>query len=119
MPGPNRRHRLLRDLRPVLAVPAFHQLREALMSVHVTHHAIDRYIERIAPVDRVAARAMIMSAERAIEFAAAFGAHTVRIGNGAKLAITGRDHIGVVTVLPRDWFNSADLPRSWRRDPLQ
>jgi hypothetical protein len=88
------------------------------MSVHVTEHAIDRYIERIAPVGRDAARAAIAAAAPAILIASAFGAHTVRLGNGARLAITGRHNIRIVTVLPRDWFNRADLPRSWRCDSV-
>ena len=69
------------------------------MTVHVTHHAVDRYIERIAPVGRDQAVAIIRSAERAIEQAAAFGAHVVRLGNGAKLVLRGVDRIRVITVL--------------------
>lgn len=84
------------------------------MSVHVTEHAIDRYIERIAPVDRECARSTIASAERTIELAAAFGAHTVRMGNGAKLVLRGVHRIRIVSVLPRNWISRADMPRRRR-----
>jgi hypothetical protein len=72
------------------------------MSVHVTAHAIDRYIERIAPVAREEAYAAMISAEAAISRAAAFGAHVVRISGGAKLIITGSRQVRVVTVLRQD-----------------
>jgi hypothetical protein len=76
------------------------------MSVHVTAHAIDRYIERIAPVERGEAYAVMISAEAAILRAAAFGGHVVRIASGAKLIITGRSQIRVVTVLRADQISS-------------
>jgi hypothetical protein len=79
--------------------------------IHVTEHAIDRYCERFAPVGRAAARRRIASAERAIETAAAFGAHTVRIGNGAKLVIRGTAPVRVITVLERRQINPDDVPR--------
>lgn len=71
------------------------------MSVHVTEHAIDRWIERIAPDNRDQARQAITASERAIEFAAAFGAHVVRLPNGAKLVCKGRGPVRVITVLGR------------------
>lgn len=99
------------------------------MTVHVTKHAIDRYCERMAPVPRDEARAVMLGCTRAIEFAAAFGAHTLRIGNGAKLVLRcGRTSVGldgavstdrrvrVVTVLPRGWINRADAPRASKID---
>lgn len=86
------------------------------MTVHVTEHAIDRYCERIANVPREQARAAMLASERAILFAAAFGAHTVRIGCGAKLVLRGLHQVRVVTVLPRDWINRADMPRP-RQEP--
>lgn len=81
------------------------------MSVHITAHAIDRYIERVAPVERAEAHSRIAAAGRAIEFAAAFGGHTVRLGSGAKLVIRGVGRVRVVTVLPRGWINRADVPK--------
>lgn len=69
------------------------------MSVHVTQHALDRYVERVAPVGFDAARALIEAASPAIETAAAFGGHIVRLGNGAKLILRGRGRVRVVTVL--------------------
>lgn len=96
------------------------------MSVHVTQHAIDRYVERIAPVDREVARRTIAAAAPAIETAAAFGAHTVRLGNGAKLVIrgpsaglgTGSSRIAVTTVLARNVINWDDVPRSRSVTPI-
>lgn len=85
------------------------------MTVHVTEHAIDRYCERVANVPRRTARQLMMAAERSIECAAAFGAHTVRLGNGAKLVITGLADIRIVTVLQRGHINWADLPPDERR----
>lgn len=85
------------------------------MSVHVTQHAVDRYIERIAPVDRDEARRILERADaQAIEKAAAFGAHTVRLGSGVKLVITGVRDIRVVSVLPRHCINWSDLPPAER-----
>lgn len=72
------------------------------MTVSVTHHAIDRYIERIAPVGRDEAARAILAAETAIHAATAFGAHVVRLGNGARLVCTGPlSNVRVVTVLAR------------------
>lgn len=81
------------------------------MSVHVTDHAVARYRERIAPVTAADARRVLQAAERACELAAGFGAHTVRLGNGAKLVLRGVGKIRIVTVLPRNWINSMDQPR--------
>jgi len=81
------------------------------MSVHITDHAVARYRERIAPVSEQDARRVMEAAERAIEVATAFGAHTVRLGNGAKLVLRGVGRIRVVTVLRRDWINRMDAPR--------
>lgn len=81
------------------------------MSIHVTQHAVDRYIERVAPVTRDAAEAAIAAAERTIELAARFRAHTVRLGNGARLVITGVKQIRVVTVLGPRMMNRADMPK--------
>lgn len=99
------------------------------MSVHVTEHAVDRYLERIAPIGRDQARALMQSAERIIQSAAAMGVHTVRLGNGAKLVLRGggagedpadgpssptaaRGRVRVITVLTRDQINGADFPQT-------
>jgi hypothetical protein len=82
------------------------------MSVHVTEHAIDRYCERVENLSRPAVRKLIHRSDRMIAAASAFGAHTVRLGNGARLVITGRRQVRVVTVLGRGMINAADFPRA-------
>jgi hypothetical protein len=82
------------------------------MPVHVTEHAVDRYIERVAAVGRQQARTTIQSAERAIAAAVAIGAHTVRLGNGAKLVLRGSAPVRVVTVLERGQISAADFPHT-------
>lgn len=86
------------------------------MSVHVTRHAVARYQERIAPVSAESARAVLEAAERAIELAAGFGAHTVKLGNGAKLVLRGLGRIRIITVLEPGMINRMDLPRRKRID---
>jgi hypothetical protein len=71
------------------------------MTVRVTHHAIDRYIERVAPTDRISARDAMLAAERGIETAARIGCRLVRLPNGARLVIRGVREVRVVTVLGR------------------
>jgi hypothetical protein len=78
--------------------------------IHVTHAAIDQYIARIAPVDRAEASRVIHSAERGIEAAHSIGAHTVRLGNGARLVLAGVASARVISVLERGRFNRADVP---------
>jgi hypothetical protein len=68
------------------------------MSVHVTHHAIERYQQRVAPVEPAEAYAAIVAAERGIEAAAAFGGHIVKLANGARLIVRGRNRVHVVSV---------------------
>lgn len=82
------------------------------MSVHVTEHAIDRYIERIAPIGRDQARAVMQSAEGIIQAAANIGVHTVRLGNGAKLVLRGTDRVRIITVLTRTQISTADFPQN-------
>jgi hypothetical protein len=69
------------------------------MGVHVTHHAIDRYIERVEPTDRISARERILGAQRGIAAAAAIGAHIVKLSNRARPVIAGVHDVRVVTVL--------------------
>lgn len=83
------------------------------MTVHITNHAVDRYIERVAPVSRAEAARVMLAAERVITCGAAFGARVVRLASGARLIFRGtrpavgedgaatRTHIRVVTVLGR------------------
>jgi hypothetical protein len=67
--------------------------------VIVTHHACQRYVERVAPQLSLAEAAeQIKSHERAVECAADFRCTTVKLGNGARLILAGAV---VVTVLPR------------------
>ncbi|RST30133.1 hypothetical protein HMF7854_04310 [Sphingomonas ginkgonis] len=70
------------------------------MTVVVTHHAIDRYLERVAPVSRLEAQAAMEAAARGIEASAAIGAYVVRLASGARLICRGRERIRVVTVIP-------------------
>jgi hypothetical protein len=65
--------------------------------IHVCSHAIDRYIERVAPVSHSEARALLSSPfiQRAIEF----GAKYVKLAKGQRVVIeNGR----IVTVLPKE-----------------
>lgn len=85
------------------------------MSVHVTEHAIDRYLERVAPVGREQARSIIQSAEPAFEFATRFGAHVVHLRCGGKAVLRRRDRIHVVTVIgnrqiDREIFQALERP---------
>jgi hypothetical protein len=59
------------------------------MTVHVTHHALDRYCERVGAVSRDQAERTILAASRGIEAAAAFGSRVVRLPNGARLICAG------------------------------
>jgi hypothetical protein len=81
------------------------------VTVHVTEHAVDRYIERVSPIGRAEARAAMQDAERLIERAVAFGGHLVRLGSGARLVLRGRDSIRVVTVLGRATVEHSDQLR--------
>lgn len=65
--------------------------------LHITHHAILRYQERVSPVSDEEARAALKSP--AIKTAATFGARTVILGTGQRVLI--RDH-AVITILPAD-----------------
>ena len=62
----------------------------------VTTHAAERYVERFAPhltLDQAAAE--IMRSAAVIDAAAAFGAHCVKLANGARLVL---QHDRVATV---------------------
>lgn len=65
--------------------------------VTVSAHAISRYRERVSPVDYDAALAALST--RAIEAAADFGAHIVRLAGGQRVVIEEQT---VVTVLPAE-----------------
>ncbi len=81
------------------------------MTVRITHHAVDRYVERVAPVSRAEAARAMHAADRAIETAAAFGARIVRLSSGARLICRGRDPVRVVTVLERGCIEGGRFPR--------
>ncbi len=54
----------------------------------VTHHAAERYVERFAPhLTPAEATTEIMLSASAIDIAAAFGAHCVKLANGARLML--------------------------------
>ena len=59
------------------------------MTLHVTGHAIARYQERVANVSTETARAALSTP--AIEAAAMFGARSVRLGTGHRVARIGRE----------------------------
>jgi hypothetical protein len=64
----------------------------------ITDHSLLRYLERVWGVDVEKARAEMMSAENAIATAAGFGCDLVKLGNGARLRLSGDT---VVTTLPK------------------
>jgi hypothetical protein len=67
------------------------------MTCHVTHHAVECFIERINPtLTFEQARARIIASSKAIEVAAAFGCNVVRTGDGAKLVLVGERVVNVV-----------------------
>lgn len=66
-----------------------------MMPVCVTAHAINRYIERVAPVARDKAESALSSP--AFDTAAKFGARCVILGTGHRAILQGWR---VVTVLP-------------------
>lgn len=66
--------------------------------ITVTHHACERFVERVAACSIDDARARILGSSRAIEAAAAFGCAIVKLGGGARLVLEG---LTVVTVYER------------------
>jgi hypothetical protein len=68
------------------------------MTVHVTRHAAERYLERVDPRLTMAEAIEALSSPT-IRRAAEFGAAYVRLGTGQRVALDG---FVVVTVLPRD-----------------
>lgn len=74
----------------------------------ITHHACERYIERVdGSLTLEQAKARIAVSERAILAAAAFGCPTVRQGTGAKLVLSGAT---VVTVIARGQIARGTMP---------
>lgn len=64
--------------------------------IHVTHHAAERYVEPVAPeMTREQATAAIREHAPAIVKASDFGCTVVRLGNGARLVLEGRNVITV------------------------
>jgi hypothetical protein len=74
--------------------------------IQVTAHAIQRFMERVAPVGWDEARAAILSHASSIEVAARFNCAIVKLGDGSRLALDGER---VVTVYARGM-----LPRQCR-----
>jgi hypothetical protein len=75
--------------------------------IHVTPHAVERFIERVAALPWDEAKAAILSHERAMETAVDFHCEVVRCGDGSRLILDGHK---VVTVYGRE-----QLPRQCRR----
>lgn len=65
----------------------------------ITAHDVERYQQRVESVDDLAARGVIAASSAMIDIAAGFGAHTVVLGNGARLALDG--DIVVTVLAPR------------------
>jgi len=66
------------------------------MGVHVTAHAVVRFIERVRPCSEDQAR--IALSTPAISVAADFGAHSVKLGTGHRIVI---EQGCIITVLPK------------------
>jgi hypothetical protein len=77
-----------------------------MTAVHVSHHAAERYVERVEPCTIEQAKERILRASKAIQAAAAIGCEVVRLGCGARLVIDG---LRVIAVYPR-----GDTPRQCR-----
>jgi hypothetical protein len=75
--------------------------------IHVTHHACERFIERVAPCSLDAARAHILESAKAIEAAARFGCEVVRRAHGERLVLQGETAVTV--------YAAHDLPHQCRR----
>lgn len=76
------------------------------MTIFVYPHAIERYQQRVEPVDEATAKARILSAAKAIEAAASIQCQVVRLACGARLILDGPN---VVTV-----YAAGQLPRQCR-----
>lgn len=70
-----------------------------MTALHVTSHAVERYIERVAAVSRHEADQALRS--KAIQAAAEFGASCVRLATGQRIVLDG---CSVITVLPAGNF---------------
>lgn len=67
------------------------------MNLHVTQHAIERFIERVAPVTPEEARAALST--DTITKAAEFGAIAVTLGTGQRIVINNG---AIITVLSKE-----------------
>lgn len=77
--------------------------------INITHHAALRYCERVDPsLSPIEAIALLRRHVAAISIAATFGCGVIRLGNGARLILSGWD---VVTVLGRSQFPPFPAPR--------
>lgn len=79
------------------------------MTLHVTHHAISRAIERCGFETAAEARQALTSPT--IALAAEIGAPFVKLGTGQRVCLVGSS---VVTVLPKDEHRSClTMERDW------
>jgi hypothetical protein len=65
------------------------------VSIHVTKHACERFIERVEPCTIAEARAHILESARALEAAAKFGCEVVRRWRGERLVLRGERVVSV------------------------
>lgn len=66
--------------------------------MQLTTHAIQRYRQRIGATSDLEAHSQLITAQKAVDAAAAFRCPTVVMGNGAGLVLKGDT---VITVLPK------------------
>lgn len=78
----------------------------ASSAVHVTHHAAERFVERVQPCTIDEAKAIILRSSKAIHAAASIGCEVVKLACGARLVLDG---LRVLTVYPR-----GDMPHQCR-----
>lgn len=88
------------------------------MAVVVSAHAARRYIERIEPCGTAWARQRIASASAAIARAAAFGCHSIRLGDRTRLVLDGETVVDVYRCLPGKRLRRHPGPERARRNRM-
>jgi hypothetical protein len=82
----------------------------------VTHHAAERYVERIAPGTSItSAYFAIMASAETIDIAAAFGAREVRTPRGARLVLEG-DTVVTVKQTVKDRSAPGAMVKRWVKE---